>query len=236
MEYKERNLDNGKIKNDSTAVKYQKYPRRVYIKVSNSAELLWGPDINGGDILVHPPSFPFFNLNLNPNGFFIRKTQHHSIDETGFEAFEKLVKAAITRAGNDINSHFFYQGEVVYHGYHCQEILIIDPGFKYIPYTVKEGEDIISISHSLCVNAYMILKHNPKVSTYTDVKAGDVILVPTNYGMKVQVYIDKGLQLPVMMRVEDEKGLFEEYDYTHFIFNPGFKPDELTKDYKDYHF
>lgn len=236
LSYQERVYETGKMRHDSSTTKYQKAPKRIYIKVANGIELLWGPDINGGDVLVHPNSFPFFNMNLNPNGYFMRKNQHHSIDEMGFDYFEDLLKAAINRAGNNFDGQFFYQGELSFNGFQCIEIVIIDPGFKFVPYTVKKGENILTIARAQYLNEYMVLKHNPKVSSYTDVKEGQTIMVPNNYGMQVKLYIDKNTMLPVMMRVDDEKGLFEEYDYRELKLNPTFSSDEFTRGYKDYHF
>lgn len=236
LEYKERVWESGKMRNDSSITKYQKAPRKLYIKVANGTELLWGPEMNGGDVLVHPNSFPFFNLNLNPNGYFMRKNQHHGVDEMGFDYFKGLVQAAIDRAGTEFDSKFFYQGEVSFNGFQCQEVLMIDPSFKYVPYTVKKGETILTIARALYLNEYTVLKHNPKVSSYSDVKAGQIIQIPTNYAMQVRLYIDKKTMLPVMMRVDDEKGLFEEYDYRELKLNPDFKSEEFTRNYKDYHF
>jgi hypothetical protein len=233
---KERLIDKGKFRCDSSITKYQKSPRRIYMKMSNGAELLWGPDMNSGDALVHPNGFPYFNLNLNPDGSLMRKNQHHGIADAGFDYFAGLIKAAVVRADKDFDSHFFYQGEITYNGFKCQKLLIIDPGFKFIAYTVQKGETIFTIAKKFYVNEYMILKHNPKIGSYTDVKEGQSILVPTNYGMVVSVYIDETMMLPVMMRAEDEKGLYEEYDYTELKMNPDFKSEEFSKEYKAYHF
>jgi hypothetical protein len=237
LHYKERVYENGKYRNDSSFAKYQKAPRREYIKVSNGTELLWGPDINGGDVLVHPNSFPYFNINLNPDGYYMRKNQHHGIDEMGFDYFKDLVQSAIDRAGKDFNKHFFYQGEITYNAHQCIQLVIIDPEFKYAPYTAKKGETVLSLARSMHLNEYMILKRNPKISSYTEsLKEGQSIQLPTNYGMLVTLYIDKDMLLPVMMRVDDDKGLFEQYDYDNLKLNPTFQDGELTRDYKGYHF
>ena len=236
LDYHERISENGKMRQDSSTTKYQKSPRRVYMKMANGAELLWGPDINNGDVLIHPDAFPYFNLDLNPNGYWMRKSQHHGINEIGFAYIEDLLKNGITRLGDKFNSEFFYQGKVTFGSFKCYYILIIDPGFKYIPYTVQKGENIFTIASKLCLNEYMILKHNPKVSSYTDVKEGQSILVPNTYAMQIRLYIDENTMLPVMMRADDEKGLFEEYDYKELKVNPIFKSDEFSKEYKGYHF
>src|SRR5581483_7720561 len=54
LDYRERLLDNDKFRHDSSTTKYQKSPRRIYMKMSSGMELLWGPDMNDGDALIHP--------------------------------------------------------------------------------------------------------------------------------------------------------------------------------------
>lgn len=235
LEYKERIYDNGKLRHDSSTTKYQKSPLRIYMKMANGAELLWGPDANDGDVLVHPNSFPYFNLNLNPDGYWMRKNQHHGIDEMGLAYFECLLKAEMNKAGKDYASEFFYQGEVTFGVFRCYHVLLIFPGFKFIPYTVQKGETVLTIAHKLCLNEYMILKYN-KLGSYTDVKVGQTISVPNHYAQQISLYIDKQTMLPVMIRADDDKGLFEEYDYKSLNVNPLFKSEEFSKDYKGYHF
>jgi hypothetical protein len=236
LNYQERDYENGKYHKDSSITKFQKQPKRVYMKMSSGLELLWGPDMNKGEALIHPNAFPYFNLNLNPNGNLMRKNQHHGIEDAGFDYFANLIKAEISKAGKDFDTHFFYRGEITYNCHKCQQLIIIDPNFKFVPYTVQKGENILTIAKKLCVNEYMTLKRNTKISSYTDVDEGQTILVPTNYGMEVILYVDETTLLPVMMRVDDDKGLFEKYDYPVFKLNPEFKSAEFTRDYKEYHF
>jgi hypothetical protein len=234
--YQERVYESGKIRRDSSNIKYQKFPQRVYMKLANGTELLWGPGLNDGDVLVHPSSFPYFTMSLNPNGYWMRKNQHHGIDELGFDYFSELLKAAMGRAGSDFDRHFFYKGELTFDGCSCIEIEMLDPGFRFALYTVKQGETILSIARSQSLNGYMVLKHNPGVSSYTDIKAGQAILLPSNYAAQVTIYINKKTMLPIMLRVDDEKGLFEEYVYKELQINPDFNSEEFSKDNKEYHF
>jgi len=50
------------------------------------------------------------------------------------------------------------------------------------------------------------------------------------------MYIDKFYFLPISMKIEDDKGLFEEYNYMFLQVNPKIEDAEFTKDYKDYKF
>ena len=56
------------------------------------------------------------------------------------------------------------------------------------------------------------------------------------YAKYVLLYIDKDNFLPIGVRVFDDKGLFEQYDYYNLQVNPKFDDAEFTKDYKDYNF
>ncbi len=236
LSYRERVYENGKMRTGSSDIRYQKSPRRVYIKTDNGTELLWGPDMNEGDVLVHPPSFPYFNLNLNPDGYWMRKDQHHGIEDVGFDYVSSLLKAAIIRAGDNFSSHFLYKGELTYGSAACYEIDIVAIDFGYKPYVVKKGETVITIARSHSLNEYMTLKHNPQISSYSDVKAGQSLLLPSDFAPRVILYIDKQTLFPVLLRVEDEKGVFEEYVYQDVNVNPNFNPNEFTKDCKDYRF
>ena len=80
------------------------------------------------------------------------------------------------------------------------------------------------------------LENNPKVGGYRDVKAGQVIQVPTSYAKNVIVYVDKLYFLPIGVRVYDNKGLFEQYDYFFLQVNPHFEDAEFTRNYKGYGF
>lgn len=236
LTYRERVFENGKIRTGSSTIKYQKLPRRVYIKTANGTELLWGPDMNEGDVLAHPSSFPFFTLNLDPDGYWMRKDQHHGIEDVGFDYLAIMLKYTIKRAGDQFNSRFIYKGDTTFDGKECFEINVITPDFTYKSYTVKTGETILTIARAQALNEYLVLKHNPEVSNYTSLKVGKTILLPTDYAPFITLFIDKQKMLPVFLCVEDEKGIFEEYIYRELVINPNFNSDEFSKDYKDYHF
>src|ERR1700722_14125852 len=58
MVYSER-LDEGRIHVDSNQVKFQKAPRKIYVKASDGTEVLWSADTNRNRAYVHPNSFPY---------------------------------------------------------------------------------------------------------------------------------------------------------------------------------
>jgi outer membrane lipoprotein-sorting protein len=50
------------------------------------------------------------------------------------------------------------------------------------------------------------------------------------------MFVDKQYFLPISLKIIDDKGLFEEYNYHNLIVNPNFQEGEFTKEYKDYKF
>jgi outer membrane lipoprotein-sorting protein len=234
LDYTERK-DDSKFRKDSSHIKYQRTPLRVYMKMADGAEILWGPDINGGDALVHPNAFPYFNLNLSPLGSIMRKNQHHGIDITGFDYFGSIIQHGITKVGKNFDTHFLYLGEIAFNGFQCYNIVVLNTEFKYVPYTVLKGENILTIAKKLFVDEFMIQAHN-HLSSFNDVKEGQTIMVPSDYGKELTLYIDKKTQLPVMLKVSDDKGLFEEYHFHNITVNPEFASDEFSKNHKGYGF
>ena len=103
-------------------------------------------------------------------------------------------------------------------------------------YKVSGDENIAEIAKKFNVNEYAILELNPECDNYEDVRSGQVIIIPSHYGVKMILYISKKTILPLIVRVYDHKGLFEEYDYTRFQLNPQFANNEFDEDFAEYDF
>jgi outer membrane lipoprotein-sorting protein len=225
----------GKMQHTESSVKLQVSPRKLYISV-RGPELIWIEGANNGNALVNPGSFPYINLNLDPNGSLMRKDQHHTINEMGLQYLAEILKDGIKRAGDDFDKHFVLLGEEKYDGRMCYKVSISFSDFSWNSYTVKAGENMTTIARKLHVSEYLILENNTKYSWYSDVKPGDVIQVPDAYAKYTLLLIDKELLLPVNNKIFDDKGLFETYEYYNLKVNTPILPEEFTKDYKDYHF
>lgn len=225
----------GKMQHTESSVKLQVSPRKLYISV-RGPELIWIEGANNGNALVNPGSFPYINLNLDPNGSLMRKDQHHTINEMGLQYLAEILKDGIKRAGDNFDKHFVLLGEEKYDGRMCYKVSISFSDFSWNSYTVKAGENMTTIARKLHVSEYLILENNTKYSWYSDVKPGDVIQVPDAYAKYTLLLIDKELLLPVNNKIFDDKGLFETYEYYNLKVNTPILPEEFTKDYKDYHF
>lgn len=200
-------------------------------------ELLWLEGTNNGNALVNPNGFPYIDLNLDPMGSLMRENQHHTVKEVGYDYFADLIRNAIKIAGNAFDSYFKCQGEIEWDNHTCYSIAAEYPDFKYESYAVKKGETLITIARLKHLSEYMLLELNEKeVSNYDDVKTGQMITIPNMYGNKIILYIDKELLVPRVIKVYDEKGLFESYEYRDLEINPKIADEEFTKEYKGYGF
>ena len=219
-----------------SSVKLNRKPRKLYLN-AKGIEVLWVEGKLNGDALVNPNSFPYINLHLDPNGSLMRQDQHHTINEAGFDYFGNIIEANMKRVGDKFDHFFIPSGEETMNGRSCYKIIINNSDFGFVNHTVVKGENLITIARKFYVSEFMILQANkPKVDDYKDVKAGQIIKVPNAYAKYVLLYIDKQNFLPIGVRVFDEKGLFEQYDYFNLQLNPVFEDTEFTKDYKDYGF
>ncbi|HEY4799011.1 MAG TPA: DUF1571 domain-containing protein [Bacteroidia bacterium] len=226
----------GKISNNESHIKLSRHPLKVYIYLGGP-EVLWLEGKNNGNALVNPDGFPYMNLNLDPYGSIMRENQHHTIYEVGYDYLSDIIKNSISFAGEKFDDYFKCSGTIPFDGHECYLVTAEYPFFKYGEYTVQKGEDLISIAHKLKVSDYMLQEINSaKVSDYRDVKANQKILVPNMYGNKMILYIDKDLLVPRVIKVYDDKGLFEAYEYHDLLVNPNIADEEFTKDCKGYGF
>ncbi len=219
-----------------SSVKFQKKPRKIYLYIKG-IEVLWVEGKNNGKALVKPNSFPFFNLNLDPLGDLMRQDQHHTLNEMGYDYFGTIIGYSVKKIGDRFDEIFKLEGEAKVNGRMCYKITINNKDFGYTDYKIGENESITSIARKLHICEYMILEKNKKFKDYFDIlKPGEVIKVPTWYCKKVEMYIDKFYFLPISLKIDDDKGLFEEYNYHFLQVNPKFEEAEFTRDYKGYKF
>ena len=219
-----------------SVVKFSRNPRLIYLYIKG-IEVLWVQGQNEGRALVKPNSFPYFNLNLDPMGNLMRQDQHHTLNEMGYDYFASVIQNTVDKLGDKFENVFSVDGEERVNNRPCYKILVDNKDFKYIDYTIGDGESITSIARKFHIAEYMILEKNPKFKDYFDIlKKGQVIKIPNWYARTVVMYVDHLYFLPISVKVFDDKGLFEEYNYHFLQVNPRFEDKEFTKTYKDYGF
>lgn len=219
-----------------SAVKFSRNPRLIYLYIKG-IEVLWVQGQNDGKALVKPNSFPFFNLNLDPMGNLMRQDQHHTLNEMGYDYFASIIQNTVDKLGDKFEDVFSVEGTERINNRPCYKIVIDNKDFRYVDYTIGEGESITSVARKFHIAEYMILEKNPKFKDYFDIlRKGQVIKIPNWYCRTVVMYIDELYFLPISMKVSDDKGLFEEYNYHFLQVNPRFDEGEFTRNYKGYGF
>ncbi len=220
-----------------SSVKISRKPRKIYIYISPGIELLWLKGWNHNKAYVKPNSFPYVNLNLDPLGNLMRQDQHHTINEMGFDYFGSIVEYLALKVDDKFDSYFKLEADERYNNRPCYKVLINNKDFAYETYTVAQGENITTIARKLHISEYMIVEANPKLTDYFDIlKKGQTLKVPNAYAKDVTLYIDQLYLLPIGIKVMDDKGLYEQYDYNFLQVNPKLEEAEFTTKYKDYKF
>jgi len=220
-------------------VKVSFNPLKLYIynhEPNDGAEVLYIEGENGGDALVNPGSFPYINLNLDPYGSLLRRNQHHTLLESGFNYLRKIIQFAVDTAGTDFDKFFKLEGTAMHDGRACHKVVITFDEFGYVDYKVRKGQDVLDIAREKMVSEFMIVRENKDVDGYKDVKEGQIIKVPVVYAKKSVLYIDKALNLPIKQEMSDDKGLYERYAISNLRVNPTIAEEEFDEDYKDYDF
>lgn len=219
-----------------SSVKLNRKPRKIYLYIKG-IELLWINGWNNNKAYVKPNSFPYINLSLDPLGYLMRQDQHHTINEMGFDYFGSVIEYIALKVGDKFNDYFKFEGEERYNNRPCYKLTINNHDFGYENYVVGDNESITSIARKLHISEYMILEVNPKLNDYFDIlKKGQVLKVPNAYAKDVTLYVDQLYFLPIGVKISDDKGLYEQYDYFFLQVNPKFDDAEFTRDYKDYKF
>jgi hypothetical protein len=220
----------------NSEIKLQTSPRRLYfLNPNKKLEILYNEGQLNNRAMVKPHVFPYFTLTLDPTGNVMRKNQHYTINELGFDFIGKSVALTINKDKEGLKN-FIYRGKVSRNGYRCHMIEYENKGYGYSDYTVGEKETASTIAYKLCVNDYLLRYRNDLLNDFGYLKKGSVIKAPTLYCKKAVLFLDEKTLLPVSISLYDDVGIFENYEFTGIEVNKPIKEEEFTKDYKDYHF
>jgi hypothetical protein len=199
-------------------------------------EVLFVSGQNNNEAFIRPSSFPWTTISLNPNGSTMRADQHHTIFEMGFSQILNITDFMLKKYGKQAETMLKLNGTTSFNGLTCYNLALENPNFRYTDYTILKGENLLTIAAKFRISEYMILEKNAELDSYTDVDAGQKIKIPTDYASKIGLLLDQKTNLPVQIKVYDDKGLFEQYEYRNLQVNPTFNAAEFTKTYKDYKF
>jgi len=234
---KQERID-GKMLKQKSFTKMEKSPFKVYVKQlapKKGVEILY-VEGESKKALINPNGFPWVNLKLDPSDGIMRNDQHHTIFQSGFDHVVSILRQQYETYHDEIENIITYNGAVIHNGIACYSISLINPYFEYIDYRVVGDETVEDIAMRYKLSEHMIVEINPAVKDYNDVKADQIIKIPTGYCPKMLLYIDQNNWTPVKMEVHDDKGLYELYEYSEVEINPTFAKEEFTSSYPGYGF
>lgn len=212
---------------------YKVYTRQLY--PDEGIEVLYIPAKND-QALINPDGFPYVNIRLDPYGSTMRADQHHTIHNAGYDYFISILQHLFEKHGEETKQMAQQTGTTTFDGHPVSVVEFRNPHFRFEDYTVQQGETLLTIAKDRKVSEYMILNRNEDVDSYTDVSPGQVIQVPSDYSPRMILYIDQQRHIPLMIKVYDDEGLYEQYEFTDVAINPSLSEEEFTEDYSEYGF
>ncbi len=236
-------LDGSKQQYNEVDVKLNVNPQRIFLlskaPPNKGVQILYNPDLWGDKAYVNAGRL-IPNLKLDPFGSRMRNLQHHTILNTGFATFGSIIKNALDRQKKEMPDGFDkycrIDGSITWNGIACYKIIVTDPTFKYVEYTVKEGDDVEKLERQKHICGYLIIEKNSNVKDFWSLKPGMSIKIPSSYAKKTTLYVDKKTFLPLVQIMEDEVGPFEKYEFYDVKVNPQFAPNEFTDKFEGYSF
>ena len=185
---------------------------------------------------INPNGFPWLSLRLDPLGSIMRNDQHHTLLNSGYTFVISILEHLFNKYGEETRTMVKKLQPVNYNGQECLGIEFNNPYYKYVNHTVKKGETLLSIADSLKISEYAVMTRNKGIDDYDDVKVGQVINIPSDYSPKMVIYLDSHKLIPMMMKIYDDKGVFEMYEYSDVELNHEFKSDDFSIDNESYDF
>ncbi len=218
-------------------IKINESPKKIYFNgYLKGVEVLWVTGTNKGNAIVHSRSLPFVNMDLDPYGAIMRKNQHHTIFDLGLHYIGQTLAQTILKTTKDFDKHFSYAGTLTWNKIDCFQVLISYPEYKYIEHITGKEETVSSIAKRYNTSDFKIRYKNNLSSYFGTISEGKRLQVPIPYSNRAILFIDRKTYLPVNLKVYDEEGLFEAYEFHNMRINKPFAYDEFSKNYKDYSF
>jgi hypothetical protein len=219
----------------NSEIKLNSSPRKLYfINPKKKLEILHLPAKNEKAI-VKPHVFPYVTMHLDPNGNMMRKNQHYTLNELGFDFISKSIAFTINK-DKEGTKHFKYHGLVKKNGVSCYFMEYDNAHYEYVDYKVGKRETVTSLSYKLGVNDYLVRYKNDLINEFGFLKEGKIIKVPTLYCKKAVIYLSESTLLPISLSLYDDIGLFENYEFSNIQINPSINEIEFTTKFHEYKF
>jgi Protein of unknown function (DUF1571). len=235
---KER-VANGKIHEERSTFKVNVAPFKLYMYQyvpKKDLQVLYVSGQNGGKAKVNPGSFPWVNLNLEPEGDLMLQDRHHGIFDAGFGYTISLLEYLMNKYPDQKDQLIKYNGVYKLQGVDCYYLTFTNPNYKLITYVAGFNETPISIAKKNHLNFYSIIDNNKSLKPTEVIKPGTKLQIPNDYALKMELLIHKDKLYPVHLKIYDHKGVYEEYYFQQVTLNPPFKDIDFSEKNPDYKF
>lgn len=235
---KER-LASGKIHEERSAFKINVAPFKLYLYQyvpKKDLQVLYVSGQNGGKAKVNPGSFPWVNLNLEPEGDLMLQDRHHGIFDAGFGYTISLLEYLMNKYPDQKGQLIKYNGVYKLQGVDCYYLTFTNPNYKLITYVAGFNETPISIAKKNHLNFYSIIDNNKSLKPTEVIKPGTKLVIPNDYALKMELLVHKDKLYPVHLKIYDHKGIYEEYYFQQVTLNPPFKDIDFSEKNPSYKF
>ncbi|MCX7763574.1 MAG: DUF1571 domain-containing protein [Bacteroidia bacterium] len=229
----------GRLIMEHMRFKVRRYPFAVYgyqISPRKGVEVLFPAEPGSQRVLVNPNSFPYVSLTFDLTSDMLLENQHQTIKAVGYDQTRNLLIAARERYRSELPRLVKYEGPLIWDGRKSHKLTLQPPAYTITTYTVQGGENLFSIADKLHVGWYKIMELNGLKSPNTSLRPGQVLKVPSDYGKVIRLVIDAERLIPLVLEVEDEKGLYERYEYYGVVVDPPFTDKDFSKSNPEYNF
>ncbi|WP_109833082.1 DUF1571 domain-containing protein [Reichenbachiella versicolor] len=236
--YSRERID-GELKDSESFVSVERNPYKIYLKgitPIQGLEVLYPHPESTAHALINPNGFPWMNLKLDPWGELMRKDQHHTVHAGGYDYMISIMEKTFEKHQGEIYSMVRHRGYYNWDGIECHSITFENHDFDYTDYTVREGETISKIAKEHYLNAFLISEKNRDINILKELKAGTILKLPTEYARKVTLYIDRDRNIPILMKVYDESGLFESYEFKNIVINNDLNTKSFQSQFEGFQF
>ncbi|GIV41441.1 MAG: hypothetical protein KatS3mg034_0751 [Vicingaceae bacterium] len=228
LEYKLKNIEriNKAYLMGEQLTKWQKKPYACYIymiKPNEGDQVLFVENQNKNQVVYDPVGAPYFPVYLDPLGNLIRKNNHHTIFDLGLDVFAGVFYRYVSKQNAKVVSLETKSKNGMPH-----YVLTVEANYAIVKFVVNKEETLDQIAQRMNVSAYKLLELNKgKINDYDVVKKGIVLNIPNAYAQKIELWIEQKYFLPVYVKIWDEVGLFEVYEYTQLKINPKFTSQDF---------
>jgi hypothetical protein len=224
----------GKFLTAESKIRLSVNPKMIYFRnEKKKISLLWKAGVNGDNALVKAKMLFNTSLSLDPYGNMMRKNQHYTIHELGFNFFATTLSSAILKSKEQLEKKLVYIGKKVVFEKTCHIMVYEDADFGYFDYKTGKNESVSSLAIKFNVSDYAIRTKNNLHSFYGAVKEGRELKIPNGYCKKIVFSIDEKTMLPVSITTYDDIGLYENYEYFNVEINKRLSPEDFSQFYKD---